>query len=288
VGVDESVRRYGRVFDDMAEAYDEVRSGYPGELVDAALEKGGLGKGSRVVEVGSGTGKLTEELVARGLSIEAVEPGANMIAMARRRVGGSDAVRFHLSSFEDVELPEGTFDAVFSATAFHWIDPSVGWRKAASLLRPGGLLALLGHLGASDERTAESDAALLSALRRHAPEIAASFWEPRTAKEVLEGGAERAANVSDVWTWVGHHDLSVPEAATLFEDVELRGVPRYRELTADDLLALFRTTSLWARLEPDVRDALEADDRRVIEEFGGTVGSSELVVLATARRAPPS
>jgi SAM-dependent methyltransferase len=285
VSAGESLRRYGRVFDDVAEAYDAVRSGYPDELVDAALEIGGLADGSHVVEVGCGTGKLTELLVARGLRVEAVDPGANMVAVAARRVGDSDGARFHISTFEDVDLPEGAFDAVFSATAFHWIDPAIGWRKAASLLRPGGLLALLTHLGVSEEETAESDAALIDALRRHAPEIAASFKEPRSAREVLDGARERAANVSEAWTWIGvHHDLSVPEAGTLFEGVEVRGLPLFRELTADELIALFRTTSLHARLAPDVRDALEADDRRVVEDFGGTIGTSAVVVLVTARR----
>lgn len=284
MGADESLRRYGRVFDDVAEAYDEVRSGYPGELIDAALEIGRLGEGSHVVEVGCGTGKLTEALVARGLRVEAVDPGANMVDVARRRVGQSDAVRFHIATFEDVDLPEGTFDAVFSATAFHWIDPTIGWRKAAALLKREGRLALLTHTGVRDDRTNESEAALRDALRTHAPEIVATFKEPRSAQALLDGGVERAANVSDVWTWVGHHDLSVPEAATLFDGVDVRGVTSFRELSADDLLALFRTTSLWARLAPDVQVALEADDRRVVEELGGTVGSSAMTVLVTARR----
>ena len=284
MGVDESARRYGQVFDDVAEEYDRLRPGYPDELVDAALEIGGLDEGSHVVEVGCGTGKLTEALVARGLRVEAVDPGASMVALAQKRVKGSDAVRFHVTTFEDVDLPEGRFDAVFSAAAFHWVDPYVGWRKAAALLRPGGLLALVSYAAVYDERTAESYAELMEVLRRHAPEIAAGFKPLRSAETVVAGALERSANVSDVWTWVGMFDMAVPEVAELFEDVDVRGVPVYREATTDEMLAFFRTTSLHARLEPDVRDALEADDRRVIERHGGTVGSSGLVVLATARR----
>nr|MBA2332919.1 class I SAM-dependent methyltransferase [Actinomycetota bacterium] len=129
-------RRRGEVFDDVAQAYDDVRSGYPAALVDAALEQGGLTAGSPVVEVGCGTGKLTELLVERGLCVEAVDPGPRMIDVARRRVAGSRLARFHVSRFEDVELPAGSFEAVFSATAFHWVDPAVGWREAARLLLP--------------------------------------------------------------------------------------------------------------------------------------------------------
>ena len=38
-----------------------------------------------------------------------------------------------------------------SATAFHWIDPDVGWVKAAQLLRPGGWLAIIGAREVYDE-----------------------------------------------------------------------------------------------------------------------------------------
>ena len=62
--------RHGEVFDAIAEAYDARRSGYPREIVAAAVELADLGIGSRVVEVGCGTGKLTEELVACGLRVE--------------------------------------------------------------------------------------------------------------------------------------------------------------------------------------------------------------------------
>jgi hypothetical protein len=51
-----------------------------------------------------------------------------MLAFAQRRVGATDAVAFHLSAFEELDLPLGAFDAVFSATAFHWVDPAVGRR----------------------------------------------------------------------------------------------------------------------------------------------------------------
>jgi ubiquinone/menaquinone biosynthesis C-methylase UbiE len=284
VVADDAARRYGQVFDEVAEEYDAVRSGYPDELLDAAIAEGDLAEGSRVVEVGCGTGKLTEGLIARGLRVEAIDPGPSMVAMARRRVGASDAVCFHVTTFEEADLPEDAFDAVFSAAAFHWVDPNVSWRKAASLLRPGGTLGLLNHIGVVDDRTAESEAALRDVLGVHAPEILATFHAPRTAKEVREGVRERSANVSDVWSWIVPHDLSVPEAATLLEEARFHSVSLFRRYTADELIALWRTTSLYARLAAPVRDALEADDRAVVERFGGTIQATHLAVLVSARR----
>ena len=135
----------GLLFDGVAEEYDRVRSDYPAEIVDAACAIAELERGSPVLEIGCGTGKLTEALALRSLHVEAVDPGARMVDVARRRVGSSADVNFRIGRFEDLELPAGTFAAAFSATAFHWVEPSIGWAKVADALRPGGVFALLTH-----------------------------------------------------------------------------------------------------------------------------------------------
>jgi ubiquinone/menaquinone biosynthesis C-methylase UbiE len=281
------VRRFGQVFDQVAEDYDRARPGYPESLVDAALQRGGLGAGSRVVEVGSGTGKLTELLVARGLVVDAVEPGENMIEAARRRIGDMEAVRFHVGRFEDVDLPLESYDALFSATAFHWVDPQVGWAKAASLLKAGGLLALLVYLVVRGKQSEAIEADLHAVIAKHAPEIAADWRPALELDELLAGARARGANASEVWDWLmaDRHELAVPQAAELFEDVDVEAEVTIRESTADDLIARLRTTSLYFRIDESRRAAFEEDDRRVIERHGGVLRSSVATVLMTARRA---
>ena len=285
----ESLRQFGQVFDQAAEAYDQVRPSYPDSLLDVAIERGNLGPGSRVLEVGSGTGKLTESLVRRQLTVDAVEPGSNMVATARKRLGPGDAVTFHLGRFEDVALPESAFDAVFSASAFHWVDPEVGWAKAASLLRVDGLLALLIHRTLRNEQTAEVQDELLEVLRKHAPEETASWPRYRELEFLLEGAADRRKNASEVWDWLvmeGHFQMAEPAAADLFVDVEVAADVHTVEQTADELIALFQTSSLYHRIAPGRREALLQDDRAVIERFGGAMRWSVAALLMTARRAP--
>jgi ubiquinone/menaquinone biosynthesis C-methylase UbiE len=276
--------RHGEVFDGIAEAYDERRSGYPSEIVAAAVELAGLGIGSRVVEVGSGTGKLTEELVACGLRVDAVDPGRNMIEFARRRVKASDLVRFHIGRFEEVSLPEERFDAVFSAAAFHWVDPNLGWAKAAALLRPGGTVALLQPISVQDEVGGQALAELGAAFQRLAPEIAAERPRPRDEATIRAGAAERRENVSEVWAWLAHRGLAVPEAGTLFGPALFTAVPRMTEQTAAELWALFETTAIYHRLSAAVRAELQAEDERIIERHGGTLRTTQLVALVTAQR----
>ena len=281
-----SLRSFGQVFDGVAEAYDEVRPGYPGELVDAALARGGIGAGGRVLEVGCGTGKLTELLAARGLVVDAVDPGPNMIEAARRRVGDDAAVTFHVGRFEDTDLPAGAFAALFSATAFHWVDPAVGWRKSASQLEPGGVLALLAHFGVHDDGNDDQFEEFRALLQKHAPDVAETLKPPRDLQTILAGADERRGNASEVWDWLmgEQHGLAVPEAADLFEDVEVTTKVETIERTADELSAHLRTTSLWFRIDPARREEFEAEDRRNVERRGGRVRFTQAAVLMTARR----
>lgn len=133
----------GGIFDEDAELYDRARPGYPPELYDGLADLAGARPGSRVLEVGCGTGQATVPLAGRGCRITAVEAGARMAAIARRNLAGVASVEVVTARFESWPLPREPFDAVVSATAFHWIDPAVRVAKAADALRPGGALAVV-------------------------------------------------------------------------------------------------------------------------------------------------
>ncbi len=134
--------RLRQLFDGVAELYDACRPGYPADLVAAMVAAANVQPGRRILEIGCGTGQLTRQLVPYGAKLTAIDLGPSMIAVARRHLP-EDRVALHVSSFEDYQAPDGTFDLVVAATAFHWIDPEVAWTKAARLLVPGGWLAVL-------------------------------------------------------------------------------------------------------------------------------------------------
>jgi SAM-dependent methyltransferase len=259
----------GLVFDRVAAEYDRVRPGYPEELIDAALAGAEI---RRVLEVGCGTGQLTAALAARGLEVEAVEPGANLAARAQRRVPG---LCLYAGRFEDVELPAGAFDAVFSATAFHWVDPDVGWTKAAALLRPGGRFALLTHVPVSDDdvRPAQQELA----------RIYGENWSFRSEQAVLAEAASRRANISAVWeslTWAESRD----EAASRFGETRIEGRLLRYDLDASALLALQRTTSTHLVLPPERVEPVERAIADLVDSLGGIYPIRQLAVLAVAER----
>jgi SAM-dependent methyltransferase len=132
-------------FDTVADRYHQVRPAYPDQLYDALISAAGLLPGARLLEVGCGTGKATRPLAERGFSITCLEPGPRLAAVARRDLAGRGDVHIIEKTFEDWR-PHGAerFDLVFAATAWHWIDPAVGYRLAWRALRPGGHLAIWG------------------------------------------------------------------------------------------------------------------------------------------------
>jgi SAM-dependent methyltransferase len=140
-------------FDQAAELYDRARPGYPAELVAELVRFAGITAASRVLEIGCGTGQLTVPLAEVGCEVVALDIGANMAAVARRNLAKYPVVRVIVTAFEDWPLPAEPFDAVVSATAFHWVDPAVRVHKAADALRPGGTLATIAthHVAGGDE-----------------------------------------------------------------------------------------------------------------------------------------
>lgn len=123
-------------FASVADAYDRARPSYPADSV-AWL----VGSGSpAVVELGAGTGKLTELLVAGGHDVLATDPLPEMLALLQQRV--PDA-RTAVATAERIPLPSRSVDLVVCAQSFHWFDHDTAMPEIARVLKPGGVLALV-------------------------------------------------------------------------------------------------------------------------------------------------
>jgi ubiquinone/menaquinone biosynthesis C-methylase UbiE len=279
-----TARASGRVFDDLAVEYDRWRPAYPDQLVAEACAVAGVGSGDRVLEVGCGSGQLTRSLLARGLRVVAVEPGGRLRSLAAERLRGCGELELVSARFEDAQLPRGQFRALFSAAAFHWIDPAVGWQKAAEVLAPGGTLVLIQHFGISDEHSGADQEALLAAMGRIAPEVAARWPAYRDLATTIAGVERRHGNISEAWGWLSGHDLTRACAGELFEDVEVAAVPVPLEQSADELNALARTMSFQALLTAGQRHALERETIALHERLGRPIRSSTAAVMVAARR----
>ena len=135
-GPDGERRRRAASFDELGERYHLVRPGYPDDAVDWMLPPGARD----VLDLGAGTGRLTDSLVARGLSVVAVDPSERLLAVLSGRHPG---VRTIVGTAERLELPDASLDAVVVGQAWHWMDVEVASTEAARVLRPGGTLAMV-------------------------------------------------------------------------------------------------------------------------------------------------
>jgi SAM-dependent methyltransferase len=277
-------RSYGKVFDNVAAEYDRNRPPYPDALVDRACKVAGLGDGDRVLEIGCGTGQLTRSLLARGLRVTALEPGDRLIGVAEENLRDAGNVELVHARLEDAQLSRGSYAAVLCASAIHWVDPDVSWQKIADALAPGGTLALIQYFGLQEQRSVDDQQALLSALRKHAPEIAATWPTYRDLDDTIAGVHERRRNVADVWGWLGSYEIGRDYAEELFDDLQLATVPTLVERTADQLNALLGTMSFWARLSAEQREALAAENQLLEESLGRPIRASTAAVLVTAQR----
>ena len=280
-----TARSCGTVFNEVAGEYDRHRPAYPDVLINRACEVAGIEPGAPVLEIGCGTGQLTRSLLRRGLRVTAVEPGRQLIARARAQLVEAGEVQFANARLEDVLLPPAHFRAVFSASAIHWIDPDVSWRKAADALVDGGVLALV-SFGLEEPGSAADQRALRDAMARIAPDVAAAWPAYRDLHRTLAGVAARRNNISEVWAWLGSYEIARPYAARLFCEATVAAVPTRHQHTSEELNALLGTMSFWARLSRRQRDDLMADNDAIHRRLGRPIRSSAVACLVTARRVP--
>ncbi len=127
-------RSFGRV----AAAYERGRPGYPPEAIEWLLGDRPL----EVLDLGAGTGKLTRALLDAGHRVTAVEPLDEMRAILSSEL---PAARALAGSAEDLPLADASVDAVAVGSAFHWFDERAALAEIARVLRPRGVLGLLGN-----------------------------------------------------------------------------------------------------------------------------------------------
>lgn len=131
----EESRAPGQAFRMVAEAYDRARPSYPDEAVSWLTGNGH----SLVLELGAGSGRLTEVLHHQGHRVLALDALPDQLAVLRDRV----PVAGIAGAAEQLPLPSRSVDLVVCGQAFQWFDAAAALQEAARVLRPGGVIALV-------------------------------------------------------------------------------------------------------------------------------------------------
>lgn len=242
-----------------AHRYDRARPAYPGDLI-ARIVNGS--PGLDVLDVGCGTGIAGRQFQAAGCTVLGVEPDARMADFARAR-----GMEVDVATFEAWHPGDRVFDTVIAAQSWHWVDPVAGPAKAADVLRPGGRLAIFGHVYEPPAEVAEP---LAAAYRRVAPDSPFSGQPARRPVELYQAGYAQIAE-------------QIHETGQ-FEDPEQWRFDWQQSYSREQWLELLPTTGSLTRLRPDqLAEILDAVGE-AIDALGGSFVMDYTTLATTAVR----
>ncbi len=159
-----NINTENEIFNKAAEYYDDFRPNYPQNIIDILINEAKLKSGSKILEIGAGSGKATEQISRNGFNIYCIEPGEDLVRKGNEKFK-NDTVEFHKGRFEEADLPTEHFDVVFAAQSFHWIPQPQGFEKCANILKENGYLAILYNMYVTTN--CEQDRELLALSDKH-------------------------------------------------------------------------------------------------------------------------
>ncbi|GAC1381522.1 MAG: class I SAM-dependent methyltransferase [Acidimicrobiales bacterium] len=215
--------------------YDRVRPSYPRAALAPLI--GHLP--SRVLDLGTGTGRLGVSFAALGATTVAIEPDAAMARVAARHLVG--AVLRGVA--ERVPIADGSMDAVVAGQAWHWFDHTAATAECARVLRPGGRIGIFRNLRDESE-----------------PWVAALGG--------IIGGEDRSVDAFFSATPIdlGHR----------FGPVSISRIAHTHRIAASDLVTLAATHS-YVAVHPE-RERMLADVYALVETHPALAGRSEIEV----------
>jgi SAM-dependent methyltransferase len=243
-----------------AAGYRDGRPDYPARVYEVLRSRCGVGPGSRVLEIGPGSGLVTGHLVAAGARVVAVEPDQGFADYLGRVMPEVQVVGM---PFEEADVGDG-FDAVVAATSFHWLDQSAALQKLGGVLRPGGWGAIWWTV--------------FSDPFREDPLVAAAG-----AVLGFEPGNQRGGTGFQLDTDARCDDLR--HGAGLV-DVTSELIPWDLPMAVDHVRALFNSMMTIRQLPDDERTrVLDMVTGLVNERFGGIATRPHLSAIYTGRKA---
>jgi Methylase involved in ubiquinone/menaquinone biosynthesis len=260
-------------FDEIVVNYDKIRPTYPPELYKDIFDYAGAGRIKKSLEIGTGTGKATVPFIEAGCDVTAVEIGVNMAEFLTERFKDYKKFSVITNSFEDVELDDNSYDLIYAASAFHWVDAEIGCPKAFRLLKNGGVFALMRYnvITSDGDELYEEIAAVKQKY----------YYSYYTAKErLVRHSAEELRPPIEIFYSYGFDDMS----KFGFQDVTLNFYEVTLTYTADEYIALLDTLSDHRELPTANRLAMYEETKAAINKHGGLYNSDHVFQLYMGRK----
>ena len=263
-------------FDEIAVNYDKYRWDYPAELFVDAIGYSGHGNGKKAIEIGAGTGKSTTPFLDAGYDVTAIEMSVNMSAFLLDKFKEHPNFDVITSTFEDARLDDDSYDLIYSASAFHWIDADVGCPKVMRLLKNGGAFVLFRN-NAVRSNEAGIFEAVNEAYEKH---YYAHYPNHRRPIDIFKMTCEDFLKPDEIYR--GFRFNSLQEYG--FADVTMKLYNATRVYAPDEYISLMDTMSDHRALPEHYREALYADIKKAIVNHGGQMEMSFIFQLYMGRK----
>jgi SAM-dependent methyltransferase len=233
-------------FDQIANVYNVARPDYPEALIEDVVSYADLKQGDPILEVGCGTGQATKSFAKRGFPIVAMDPGPEMVRVARDELAGFSNVELLETTFEAWPANRGAFRLIVAAQSWHWVSPEMRFAKAAEALSQNGSLAVFGHVPVG--LRAELLAQFEDIYRRRTGK-----WGPPPEAGYLPGGPFEG--------WF--------RESGLFGLVEHRKYAWKWRRTTSGFTDFLRTRPEYVTMEPAKREGMLGEIAKAIDDQGG-------------------
>jgi SAM-dependent methyltransferase len=248
---------FRRIFDTIPEQFDRYRPRYSEELFAYLIDYAEIGPEKRVLEIGPGTGQATDPILRTGCGYSAIELGEHLYAKMKEKYGKFP--NFHIVNDDFITYDFGSqrFDMIYSAATIQWIPEETAFSKTFSLLKPGGVLAMM--LTRADYKTPNEE------LYAKIQEIYDLYFRPEIR-----------------YTHGGFHYDNAPKYG--YVDLERRDFHGRREMEPDEYAAFCGTHCDHLVIPEPYRTAFFAGLRDTVAENGGKVVFEDTYVLYLTRK----
>ena len=262
-----STNNLGWIFNTVADTYEKFRPGYVDELYRTVFEYKPINNLSSVVEIGIGGGQATLPFLKTGCKLVAVDYGENFCKICCEKFKEYPSFSVLSGNFEDVSFDNNEYDLIYSASAFHWIDEDIGYKKVYSMLKDGGVFVRFANHPYRDKGK--------PALSKEIDRIYAEYYykyhnkEPETPVEYTEKQALDRALIAEKYG---------------FTDIRYKLFYRTRTFSAKEYIMLLGTYSDHIAIEERIRTEFFSEIEETIDRHGGEITIYDTIDLQLARK----
>lgn len=239
------------------ENYDLARPLYPSELYQDIYKQCNLNSGSKILEIGMGTGQATYPFLQLGSDVTAVEMGCNLAEFAANKYKDFNNLEIINEDFMGCDLKGQKFNLIFSATAFHWLPTPEKYKRIEALLGNDGYLVLFWNRPFVSDKNDPSNVVSSKVYSKYTS--GGNILKPFDSSEMNKMLDELSINGFNV----------------LFNKI----YTRTRVLKTSEYISLLNTYSDHRSLPEDIRKSFECDMYDAIESVGGKINIYDSIDL---------